>query len=85
MDLDLREEFEIRRFTISLIALILIAGSLVLLTAIACDLFDVYLPGIGYLIPSHIQRQHNQRVKPVVTPTYIEEEVIVIDKSDDSR
>ncbi|MCD4783485.1 MAG: hypothetical protein K8T10_06605 [Candidatus Eremiobacteraeota bacterium] len=53
--------------------------------SIACDLFDVYLPGINYLIPSHIHQQHDQKMKSIVAPTYIREEVIVIDNSGKSR
>ena len=63
---------------VSFASLILLAAALTVLMAVCCDFFDVYIPGISYLIPAHIQKSHFQEAKKSAEPIYTREEVIII-------
>jgi len=76
-----KEEMKIKRFLISLASLILLAASFVLLMAVVCDFFGVYIPGVTYLIPAKIQKQYYQsKTRKPEVPLYTRERVIIIEE-----
>ncbi len=73
-----KEEIKIRNFLVSFTSLILLAAALTALMAVCCDFFDVYIPGVSCLIPTHIQKSHYQEAQKSTEPVYTREEVIII-------
>lgn len=74
----IREEINIRNLLVSFTSLVLLAVALIMLMAVCCDFFDVYIPGISYIIPAHIQKSHSQEAQKPAEPTHVKEEVIII-------
>ena len=53
-----------------------------MLLAVCCDVFDVYLPGITYLIPEEIKKAHYLEAEKPPEPIYTREQVIIINNSE---
>jgi hypothetical protein len=65
---------------LSILGIILLGVSLVMLLAIICDYFDVYIPGVVNLIPPERRPAPSRPFDPANPSPGQEEKVIVIEK-----